>query len=410
MTPTHRFRQLKSPEDIQISHSHNYEEWGRGGLEREIYLNRERHLGSQPISKDHIRYWTLEIKTDPKDPSDGLWTNVSFCESLSRPAFYKIKGQAIDTTVVHSIGAVFTPKEYRGKGYAKLMLKQLIAEFDNIDPETGAFAEEYKCLSQQAVDNSASLLWSDVGLYYEQFGYKEPSGHKELVIYLGDSKPTTRRSDSHVTMLREDDIEAISNYDINEFKKGLDILTEGDGTPRFCTVPSAQVHEMTHARAHFVAPVLRQDEYSRVGKKPAAGSTLVKNVEYFGCQLNGMALIWSQDIGNNKLNVLRSVLLEDFALCKEEALENYFKLLEAAVEDAGLWNLKKVTLWEQDLPMDFSKPNAPIFTLKQVEDGWNQRHEEKGAIEERADSWTMYRPLHGKGPNQLVFAGKYAWF
>lgn len=485
---TERVRPLSSLYEIQRSHSQNYIEWGRGGLSLKNYLKREQHLCNQTISRGgNSKYWTYEVfvpNQTSSDPTDGKWVSVSCCESLTRPALYKVAGKPVRTTVIHAIGAVFTPAEYRGKGYAKKLVDYVSKMFDQ---RHGVFGPLYDQLeSDLDFQNSSSALWSDVGRYYEFFGYKK-SSNMELVIHLPKEHSQNNDRGEHVSWLTEDDVRKLGELDTRQFTRALDYLVEQDGVPRTAITPSWEVHEMTHARAHFVAPLLRRDQVASgvgldrdalvgvdsdsldyvssssssssgsesepltddeseeqlIGKvdKKGLGAQKVKSVKYFGAKSGPVSMIWSQDIGNNKLNVLRVVVDDEYikqnesqdgSQIKQQVLAHFDKLLKAATEDAMLWKLSKITMWEQDVPRVIRTEGprkGEIFvdiSLDDVAESWNQYNQEHGLgleahPEERADSWPMARPMNGRkeGWNKseqeeqtqvLVFDGKYAWF
>lgn len=396
-----RVRQVYDIKEIQENHGANYLEWGRG-LTKEQYLAREQHLGSQPPCQNkNISYWRLEIL----DEATGEWKMASSCETLNRPAFYKVKGKPVQETTSISIGAVFTPEEYRGKGYARKLLNHVIEQFDIKD---GDFKHHFESLNDEQFQNSFSVLWSDVGHYYDSFGYKL-STNLELVIPL-TSEPIKEKLDSKIEWFTEDDVAKFSDADQKQFMDDLDHLTEQDGIPRAVIKPSKEVHQMTHARAHFVAPLLRSH---LVDKKPEEITKKIKTVEYFGAKCGPVQMLWTQDIGNNKLNVIRVMVDSQVrdSIAPKQVLESIVALLEAAAHDAKKWELSKITMWAQDLPF------KPKLSLQEVRDAWNAKHgdTESGKLSDREDSWPMMRPHggrkeDGKVQQQLVFDGKYAWY
>lgn len=414
-----RVRRVTTRPEIQANHAANYLEWGRG-LTRAEYLAREQHLGAQPPCRDgRIAYWTYEAR----DTATGAsWAMVSACETLTRPALYKAgPGTPVRDTICHSIGAVFTPEEHRGKGYARKMLDLVIAKFDEGDASDSDYAESFAELRagagahdspevwRERVASSFSVLWSDVGLYYEKFGYTA-SGHLELVIKLGE-KDALPAVESRVELLREEDEKAFSVADAAQFAAQLEHMVERDGVPRCALVPSRAVHEMTHARAHFVAPLLRPHLFEEPPRPLSkAGLDVVKNVEHFGARTDALGMLWAQDIGNNKLNVLRTMVTATPTPSKEEVAAEVVTLLRAAVGDARAWELGKVTVWEQDVPRDGQTGDA-LVTLAELAAAWNGSGSGlRAEVCEREDSWPMARPFRGAGEQKFVFDGKYAWY
>jgi hypothetical protein len=394
---TFRLRSLTSREEIDYNHTLNYKEWGQG-LTTEQYLEREIHLCNQPsCANDGVKFWSYE----QQDPNTKAWTVVSCCESLTRPAMYKVKGSPVRDTTSISIGAVFTPMEHRGKGYAKDMLDRVMEKFDE---EKGAFAQ-YDQLSPEALEHSFSVLWSDVGYYYSKFGYALTE-NREVAFPVPEVAPA---GEDEATVadkfIEEEDIAAFAERDTAQFVRDLDAWTEADGTTRVAITPGADVHELTHARVAFLAPLMRPVEHA-----------IIHTVHY-GAQRDGVTLLWTQDFGNNKLNILRVYSEREFSpeSADEMAfLQTLMALLQAAAQEARRWNLKKVTLWLQDLPgPDEAKPALLEKVAAQIKAdiGYD------ATIQERDASWPMVRFWKGQtalagGSEQikLVKDGKYAWY
>lgn len=89
-------------------------------------------------------------------------SNEIVCSCKMYTLFLKCGSQILKT---HGFGAVFTPEQYRKKGYAGQMIKTALDE---------AKQKGYQ----------ASLLFSDIGTsYYQKFGYKElPSFASEIAV------------------------------------------------------------------------------------------------------------------------------------------------------------------------------------------------------------------------------------
>ncbi|KAF5094623.1 hypothetical protein D0Z03_002026 [Geotrichum reessii] len=391
-----RLRQITSREEIDFNHSLNFKEWGMG-LTIDKYIEREIHLGSQSsCANDGIKFWSYERQ----DADTGAWIVVSCCETLTRPAMYKVKGVPVRDTTSISIGAVFTPTEHRGKGYAKVMLDLVV---EKVDEEEGTF-KQYEQLSSDAVAHSFSVLWSDVGYYYNKFGYTL-TDNRELVFPVPQVASEEETVIAPHKFIEEADIEDFAVRDTAQFVRDLDTWTEADGITRVAITPSAHVHELTHARVTFLAPLLRPNEHAAI------------HTVHYGAQHAGVTLLWSQDFGNNKLNILRVYSDREFALDSEDEeafLNTLTVLLQASAREARRWNLKKVTLWRQDLPgSDIVKAELLEKVVARVKA--DLKYDAK--LEDRDGSWPMVRfwkgqttLANGTEKVKLVNDGKYAWF
>ena len=122
--------------------SKNGASW-KGALSLDAYQKRERHLLETTLAKDGgITHWVL-VDSDARDRRV-----LSGCETLRKKALIAQNGKVIDV-VCHSIGSVFCPPEFRGKGYSQRMMREL-----------GPRLETWQ------TDNAPSLfsvLFSDIG-------------------------------------------------------------------------------------------------------------------------------------------------------------------------------------------------------------------------------------------------------
>lgn len=416
----YRLREVTDRQGIKRGHTLNFLEWGQG-LTLEEYLQREVHLGSQTsCSNGNLRFWTLEEQYQVDGSAE--WTVVACLETLTRPSLYKIKGRPVQSSVSHSIGAVFTPEEHRGKGHAKRLLNSVVHEFDNRNSWS-----QYKGLSEEALTHSFSALWSDIGLYYEKFGYKL-TGSDELVIKVGSGDDDNAKDEGRVdgiNWITEDQIPALCKDDEAQLSANMDSDTETDGITRVAISPTEHVHELTHARAHYLAPLFRGTHLESNGG----------DASRFGAVLDGVWVLWSHDFGNNKLNILRvhnkiqhdddDVQLSTAArtAAADKFVAIFIKLLQAAETEARAWGLQKVVLWKQDLPRvravaaaDGSDGDGSAFltSLEAV----SKSVKSESHVETRADSsLPMWRFWEGstRDPTtgariEWIMDGKYAWF
>ena len=115
----------------------------KGALSLEAYLRREEHLARQDFTKEGgITYWVL-VDTAPKDR-----IVLAGCETFRKKAVVAQGGKARDV-ITHGVGSVFSPPEYRGRGYAARMMQELGNKLRTWQPEHG------EC--------QFSVLWSDIG-------------------------------------------------------------------------------------------------------------------------------------------------------------------------------------------------------------------------------------------------------
>lgn len=386
-----RLRSLKDPAEITRNHSLNFKEWGTG-LTLKQYLQREVHLGSQTSCADgNLGFWSFE----QHNPDTNEWQVASCLETLTRHSFYKVKGQPVKATVSHSIGAVFTPAEFRGKGLAKQLVDAVVREFDNPD----AFPQ-YREIGQDGMQHSFSALWSDVGLYYERMGYKLTSSN-DIEYKVDNATPVDKAAYDKVTFITEDMIPSLCKEDEAQLKSKMERDTEADGKTRVAIAPTEHVHELTHARAHYLAPILRPDESKR---NEATGG-----LHRFGAKLQGVWILWTHDLANNKMNILR--VHHDESLDEAAFGRAMDQLLKAAEAEAQLWSLQKIALWEQDLPR---LSDGTTISLDAVKSHLTNPNVKVGTRDSSLPMWRFWKGLDTDPTTgskvEWVMDGKYAWF
>lgn len=142
--------------DVIQCQENNYETWGHP-LSMEQYKFRDYYNYQSKYLKfdrnldeelNGVIYFVL------KDNEDDIIR--SSCEVLIRDCWYKIDND-IRTVKCGVIGSVFTPKQFRGQGYATIMINQLMEMLKN------------KYLQSE---NDVVFLYSEVGEYYSKFGFK----------------------------------------------------------------------------------------------------------------------------------------------------------------------------------------------------------------------------------------------
>ena len=110
------------PEERFQTWTLNGQSW-RGAMSLPLYLDRERHLADQPLTRHGgITYWIL---TDTVSAHDKSRIILSSCESLRKRALVATKHGEVEEVISYGIGSVFCRNEYRGRGYAQRMMKEL---------------------------------------------------------------------------------------------------------------------------------------------------------------------------------------------------------------------------------------------------------------------------------------------
>jgi hypothetical protein len=92
----------------------------RGALSLPAYIRREHHLAQQEVTKNGgLTSWALvdSLHTKRRNMLCG-------CETYRRKALIAQRG-VVNEVTVHGVGSVFCPEEFRGRGYAGRMMKEV---------------------------------------------------------------------------------------------------------------------------------------------------------------------------------------------------------------------------------------------------------------------------------------------
>ncbi|ANB14771.1 hypothetical protein AWJ20_2378 [Sugiyamaella lignohabitans] len=375
----YRLVELTDIKEIEQCHTRNYVEWA-GGLTVDQYLQREKGvfaiLAKYGFS---LTYWALQEKSD-----SGDWITVSACESVCRPALYKVKGKPVNDTISHSIGSVFTPKENRGKGYAKIMMILLAERLHSWKTEG---------LSEEQINNSIIALWSDVGLFYGLFGY-ELTDAEEIKISPDYKSETVSGSAASIPegvelLSSSEEIAKLVAQDEAYMVKRIDEQTEQDGSPRAIIAPRAGVFEHTFWRSRYIGRYLNKTDE----KEPSV----------FGARVNGSWMLWNQDYGSKKLYGQRIFTDRSKYTSNEEIVRDIIKLIQAAVIETKKWNLPYLCIWTSDLPEGIDG-DAIVSAYEST------ANPEPIVKWQRPGSLPMYHTSGTRKNLKWVFDGKYAWF
>jgi len=120
-----------------------------------IYLEESESLTTIPLAKDgNMTTWILVKKKLPPDQRPILCS----CETFRKQSLTSDARGNVTQNIVHGIASVFCPPEYRRRGYAARMLKELA----NVLP-TWQLESECQCVG--------NIIYSDIGKsYYANLG------------------------------------------------------------------------------------------------------------------------------------------------------------------------------------------------------------------------------------------------
>ena len=125
----------------------------RGAMPLSTYLRREMHLEDQAATRDGgMTFWILVDSTFPPNERPIFGS----CESVQKRALVARAGK-VEDVVSHGIMSVFCNPEFRGRGYAQRMMKELGKKLDTWNQEDGKTTD-------------FTVLYSDIGKVCKRLG------------------------------------------------------------------------------------------------------------------------------------------------------------------------------------------------------------------------------------------------
>ncbi|KAI4727255.1 hypothetical protein E4T49_04991 [Aureobasidium sp. EXF-10728] len=334
----------------------NSTEW-KGALSLDAYLGREEHLGKQKLIRDGgLTPWALTTKEG--SPRAVL----SSCETIHKKALVVQNGQ-VKEVICHGVASVFCPPEYRGKGYAGRMIKDLGERLQNWQ------TDGHDCLF--------SVLYSDIGKqFYAAHQWKPfPSAHVSL-----SPSDLQHKSLPEVKLLHAGDLAELCDTDLKLVHKKLASVASS-GKTIASIIPDVDTFSWHHAREEFVANEL-------YGKSPEVKGAIVGSEQGKRVWCVWMRTWYNSDpqsTKDNTLNILRLVVEDseytELSAATEESVEKakgtyvtaaIVSLLAAAQADASKWHMGSVDIWNPTASM--------LAAAKQLDPAAQVVHREKDSI------------------------------
>lgn len=360
---------ISDPEIIRFTHLNNSEAW-RSKLSKEQYADRERTIGLQsnlgkrkqdePLGVYHYVLRDLSIPVVNK--FDDIVASV---ETLNRKA-WRIDGKDGELKTVYSacIGGVFTLEKHRKKGYAAVMINQLNEKLD-----------------KQLGEDGFTFLYSEVGEYYQKFGYEsfEVPVHSFPTENISGSKIS--KSDYHY--LKYDDYAKLVEAEEKTIKDAFIEESHTNDKSLVTLIPDIDIYSWFHDRDIFISKILRPE---------------VK-IEHFGAVLNNSNdhIIWLHDWNSEKLVIVK-IYNEN-----QDEIKSFEKLISIAIEEAQLYNFKGISIWDSSLGESKEHHDKALKLIENFE----------GAKTFQPNSSMSAIRLHDKTPkNEISWENndKWCWF
>lgn len=364
--------------------------WGPA-LKTEDYLAREEFLMTVPLAKNGgVTHWIL---TDRNAPPDNRPIYAS-CESLRKRALASRlgpDGPVVQDGIAHGIASVFTNPQYRGKGYASRMMKEL-------GPKLAEWSEGRKGPKEdQKQENGTtrslfSVLYSDIGkTFYAKTGWAAfESTHlrfKPVAAAAGAAPSSKARP------LGYHDLAVLCHLDENLLRGKIQQQARGlpSSDKKVC---AALVPELDQ----FLWHLMREDFMTKhiFHKTPAIRGAL------FGEAGKRIWAVWTRGyyggldkIEGNTFHILRFVV-EDEASPDDYVAEGFRAIIQIAQAEAAEWRSFDIQMWN------------PSELLKRAAEGSGLEYE---LVDREKDSIASLM-WYGDEPTEAVdwvANEKYAW-
>ena len=233
---------LLTPAEHLAQTDANSSEWS-GALNKEQYFRREALLADQDLTRNGgLTAWGLVHQPNGAEGRRVL----AGCETYRKNGFVRRKDGKVEEGVVHGVGSVFSPPEFRGQGYAGRMMRELgekLRGWQVEDVDVDGKRGEEKVIG--------SVLFSDIGKkFYARSGWEAfPSAHVAVAPRegAGEGLPEVR-------LLKAEDLPELCEVDEGLVRARLE-KQKGEKTA-VALLPDIATMRWHHAREDFVATEL----------------------------------------------------------------------------------------------------------------------------------------------------------
>ncbi|CCH42143.1 hypothetical protein BN7_1688 [Wickerhamomyces ciferrii] len=320
MTKTNQI-QLERTDDLDIYKycSYNTSITWKGKLTSEQYVKRDVVLNStskilQKDSKEQKGVY-LYILRDYSIPAFNKFDNIVASVETLNDESWRINGPNGELIKVISsvVGNVFTLPQHRKKGYANHLITQL-----------------NEILDEQCGKDGYSYLYSEVGDYYQKFGYNNfhiPTHYFEIGEKIETIDTNSFKYLSYYGF--KDLIEIQKNHTRNKLLQRAQNLKSDESI--ISLIPNIDRYSWHHERDLIISSYLHQD----------------LEIRNFGAVLNNSNdhFIWYHDWNESKLVILKTFI--EFE--NEQGSKNFAQLLKIAIKEAHDFKLKGIVLWDSAL-------------------------------------------------------------
>ncbi|KAK4442164.1 lysine acetyltransferase [Podospora aff. communis PSN243] len=307
--------------------------WGPA-LRHEDYVNREAYLTTVPLAKDGgLSQWIL---TDPSLPPNER-PILSACETLRKRAIRARPDGSVDDGIAHGIGAVFTDPQYRGRGYANRMMRDL-------GPRLRSWQGESKRRNSNPDEVFFSVLYSDIGKsFYAKTGWAPfESTHFSFDPVPGAASgisPHDGYAASKARPIGYHEMAELCSVDERLLRERIARRAKEEGRTAVALLPDLD---------QLLWHLMREDYMT----KHIFGRTPTVRGAVYGEKGGRVWAVWTRAYygglekpEGNTLHLLRVVVEDEEGMDEERVREGFREVLRIAQSEAEEWRLQEVQMW-----------------------------------------------------------------
>lgn len=321
-----------TPAQDLIATKREHVEWGAPLLSQDQFITREKNiLDKTDFSLTRRRRWVL-VPVGNEETEDFF----AACETYRRPILVS-RGGDVRRGLAYSVCSVFVPEEKRHKGFAGKMMSLLQM---NLNPagripemlgegrvagskSLGVALEEELGEEGYGGNATCSFLYSDIGEYYSQFGWKIVGPRH--VSWPPLSAAETPSLPEGARWLTSDELQEVAALDRSYL---LSQLQQPSSGVRFCLDdPKATSWRWLISRSNFYATTLLPPS----SPHPTHFALLLSEQSY---------VVWMFDFIERKIAILR---------LRYSSPSDFVTLVTAVRGEAARFGMEKVVAWNPNL-------------------------------------------------------------
>ncbi|KAI1363139.1 hypothetical protein F5Y08DRAFT_252686 [Xylaria arbuscula] len=292
-----------TPEQLLRSRQLAGAEFGKP-LTIEDYVETEKYLAQKPLVSDGgWQIWCLSLAQKPHEV-------LAACKTIHREVLVRDMS-GIHRQSAYCIATVVTDPRYRGQGLQSRLLQYVSSWLDG---------------PGNAV---ASMLYTSIGDFYDRRGWKMLPAYQATLSWHADSVlPTSRPNLPSTRPVLRAEVPALCIRDVRDVESHFAALPPRPLESHICVLPTANIITWLHDRVDFMSTKI-------TGAPPQNRGSICESADSW--------LFWCHDFRKQQLAIQR-------VRAPLEATDNNLNALAAmlldAVEEARIWKLSKVILWD----------------------------------------------------------------